>query len=302
MYSFHEYSALNSFAVWNSASESFSVQDLQSFEVKLKYDITGDGLVGNDGLKITNIVVPGGPIVSGSNISTPSLVKVASGSYAVDVGVTPIVGNLAAGKLLVTNSGAMWSASTSSNPVGIYESSSGSASSIQTFVLTQMHGTSASATYSTWTFSAQTSSLTLQTNQVSALTVDIVDLLATESGLKHDITGDGLVGDKITEVFVQTSSRKVDSNGDGVIDSILQTPAVIKSSLNLYGFDYSEVGSKVGDVHPFVMLKTSTNTSWSQSSNMNITGAYEVQQSATMSQITLIEKGGTASLPIYQKW
>ena len=302
VYSFHEYSALNSFAVWNSASESFSVQDLQSFEVKLKYDITGDGLVGNDGLKITNIVVPGGPIVSGSNISTPSLVKVASGSYAVDVGVTPIVGNLAAGKLLVTNSGAMWSASTSSNPVGIYESSSGSASSIQTFVLTQMHGTSASATYSTWTFSAQTSSLTLQTNQVSALTVDIVDLLATESGLKHDITGDGLVGDKITEVFVQTSSRKVDSNGDGVIDSILQTPAVIKSSLNLYGFDYSEAGSKVGDVHPFVMLKTSTNTSWSQSSNMNITGAYEVQQSATMSQITLIEKGGTALLPIYQKW
>ena len=302
VYSFHEYSALSSFTVWNSAVESFSVHDLQSFEVKLKYDITGDGEVGKDGLKITSIIVPGGPVISGSNVATPSLVKVASGSYAVDVGATPKVGILASGKLLVNGSGGMWSASTSSSPVGVYEGSSGSASSIQTFTITQMSGSSASATYSSWTFSAQTSSFTLQTNQVSATTVDIIDLLAIENGLKFDITGDGQIGDKITDVFVQTTSRRVDSNGDGVIDSIIQTPAVIKSSLNLYGFDYTEVGTKVGDVHPFVMLKTSSGTGWNQSSNMSITGAYETQQSATMSQITLIEKGGTSLLPIYQKW
>ena len=303
VYSFYQYSALDAFSIWNSASESFSVHDLESFEVKLKYDITGDGLVGNDALKITNVIVTGTPIVVyGKNTSPPSLVKVTSGSYAVDVGQIPSIGSLASGKLLVNSSGGVWSASTSSNPVGIYESTSGSASSIQTFVLTQMSGTSASATYSSWIFSAQTSSFTLQTSQVSATSVDLIDLLAVESGLNYDITGDGLVGDKITDVFVQTTSRRVDSNGDGIIDSIIHTPAVIKSSLNLYGFDYTEGGSKVGDVHPFVMLKTSTNTSWSQSNNMKITGAYEVQQSATMSQITLIEKGGTASLPIYQKW
>jgi hypothetical protein len=50
------------------------------------------------------------------------------------------------------------------------------------------------------------------------------------------------------------------------------------------------------------MLKTSSGNGWTQSSNMDITGAFEIQQSATMSQITLIEKGGTASVPIYQKW
>ena len=302
VYSFYQYSALASFAVWNSAGESFSVNDLQSFEVKLKYDITGDGLVGNDGLKVTNVIAPGSPNVIGISASIPSLVKVASGSYAVDVGETPIVGSLASGKLLVNNSGAMWSASTSSNPVGVYESTSGSASSIQTFILTEMTGATASATYSLWTFSAQPSSFTLQTNQVSASNIDIIDLLAIESGLNFDITGDGLVGDKITEVFVQTSSRKVDSIGDGKIDSVIQTPAVIKSSLNLYGFDYTESGAKVGDVNPFVMLKTSSGVGWTQSSNMSITGAYEIQPSATMSQISLIEKGGTASLPIYQKW
>ncbi|OUW03748.1 MAG: hypothetical protein CBD16_03060, partial [Betaproteobacteria bacterium TMED156] len=301
VYSFTEYSAFNAFAVWNSASATFSVSDLQSLEVKLNYDITGDAQVGVEGLKITNVIADGGQSVSASDTKSPSLVKVASGSHVVDTVSSPKVGELASGKLLVNSTGGSWSASTSFNPVGVYEITS-SASSIQTFVLTQMAGTTANPTFGTWTFSAQTSSLSLQTNQSTAVSASLLELLTIESGLNFDITGDGLVGDKITSVLVQTSSRREDTNGDGIIDDIIITPAVIKSSLNFYGFDYSEGGANVGDVHPFVMLKTSTGGVWSESRSMEISGAYEVQVSAGMSQITLIEKGGTAYAPIYQKW
>ena len=57
-----------------------------------------------------------------------------------------------------------------SSIVGLYSEASNNPSAVQTFTLIEKGDTTANSTFSSWTFSADTSLFTLQTNQATATT------------------------------------------------------------------------------------------------------------------------------------
>ena len=94
---------------------------------------------------------------------------------------------------------------------------SNSNSATQSYVVIQKSGTDTSPQFGTWTFSSDTSLLSLQTNQSTATNIDLIDLVSYEMQLGFDITGDTRVGDQISEVVLNSSTMQIDTNNDGVL-------------------------------------------------------------------------------------
>jgi len=276
-------------------------RDLESYEVRLGYDITGDGEVGNSGLTVERVVIQGSQLSAPQTGLSPNLVKLSNGQHAIDL-KSPAVAVKSPGEILINNSSLTWSATTGSSIVGLYSETMQNPSATQSYVLVEKGGTTANPTFGTWKFSADTSIFTLQTNQISAVIIDGISILAEEVGQGFDITGDGIVGDQITDVFVAGQLTKVDTDGDGVVDSLRQNPSVVKSTLGFYGADYTDGGVRVGDKHSFVIFKASNGESWAPSLNYKITGIYETVPSASGSLLGIVEQGGSATTPTYQKW
>ena len=277
VYSFSLHSAIDSIAIADSSVKSFAVRDLQSYENTLGYDITGDGIVGNSGLNVQTVIAIRTSSVLETSAQSASLVKLDSGDYAISQSI-PTVSQPTDGKL-----------STGSSAVGVYGNIIDSASATQSYVIVQKQDSSTSSAFSTWTFSSDTSLLTLQTNQSTAVDIGLIDLLDKEISLGFDITGDNNVGDSITKIVLNSSTVPQDTNNDGINDSTKIIPAVINTSFGLYGIDYDISNIAVGNSHPFTILKNSTGNSWQPTTNYKISGVYETESVNNQSVIGLIE-------------
>ena len=132
-YSFVEHSSISSILV-QQENATLLARDLESLEVSLGYDITGDGLVGNTGLTIQTALVQKSSLLSTS--SSTNLLQLSSGEYAVD-STTSTVGQPASGKLLLNSSSSAWAPSTGASPVGIYKINASTLSAQETFVIIQ---------------------------------------------------------------------------------------------------------------------------------------------------------------------
>ena len=202
VYTFSTHTALDSVAVWNSAVSSFAVRDLESFETTLGYDITGDGIVGNSGLTVQSIVASKTDLATANSAQSTNLLKLESGEFAIG-NETPQVGQPTTGKLLINSSSTSWSPSTGTSAVGVYGNILESNSATQSYVVIQKSGNDTNPQFGTWTFSSDTFLLSLQTNQSTAVNVNLIDLVSYEMQLGFDITSDGRVGDQISEIDVK---------------------------------------------------------------------------------------------------
>ena len=301
VYSFSLHSAIDSIAIADSSVKSFAVRDLQSYENTLGYDITGDGVVGNSGLNVQTVIAIKTSSALETSAQSASLVKLDSGDYAISQSI-PTVSQPTDGKLLINSSSTQWVPSTGSSAVGIYGNVIDSASATQSYVVVQKQDSSTGSAFSTWTFSSDTSLLTLQTNQSTASDISLIDLLNKEMSLGFDVTGDFNVGDSITKIVLNSTTVPQDTNNDGINDSTKIIPAVINTSFGLYGIDYDISNIAVGNSHPFTILKNSTGNSWQPTTNYKISGVYETESVNNQSVIGLIERGGSDTNPFYQKW
>ena len=301
VYTFSTHTALDSVAVWNSAVSSFAVRDLESFETTLGYDITGDGIVGNSGLTILSIVAAKTDLATANSAQSTNLLKLESGEFAIG-NETPQVGQPTTGKLLIDASSTSWSPSTGTSAVGVYGNILESNSATQSYVVIQKSGNDTNPQFGTWSFSSDTSLLSLQTNQSTAVNVNLIDLVSYEMQLGFDITSDGRVGDQISEIPLNYKTSMVDTNNDGVLDSTKVIPAIIKSSFGFFGVDYDTANINVGESHPFIILKDSSGSAWNTSLNYELSGIYQSEVTNNQSTIGIIEKGGNILNPFYQKW
>ncbi|RZP23130.1 MAG: DUF4214 domain-containing protein [Burkholderiaceae bacterium] len=301
VYTFATHTALDSVAVWNSSVSSFAVRDLESFETTLGYDITGDGIVGNSGLTVQSIVASKTGLATANSAQSTNLLKLESGEFAIG-NETPQVGQPTTGKLLINSSATSWSPSSGASAVGVYRNVLESNSATESYVVVQKSGTDNSPQFGLWSFSSDTSLLSLQTNQSTATHIDLIDLVSHEMQLGFDITGDNRVGDQISEISLNYRTSLVDTNDDGVLDSTKVIPAVIKSSLGFFGVDYDTANIAVSNSHPFIILKDSSGSAWSTSLNYELSGIYQSEVINNQSTIGIIERSGSTLNPFYQKW
>ena len=131
----------------SNIAQTVSLTDILAKELERGFDLTNDNVVGDRIVElIQQLPVP--------QRGAPSVVELASGSYAVDFDGNASVGQLKSVINLKTNSGQNWTPSAGSDVIGIYSSEElESSGQIKYYVsIFEQTGTGPSSSYKKWIF------------------------------------------------------------------------------------------------------------------------------------------------------
>ena len=275
----------------SNIAQTVSLTDILAKELERGFDLTNDNVVGDRIVELTQqLPVP--------QRGAPSVVELASGSYAVDFDGNASVGQLKSVINLKTNSGQNWTPSAGSDLIGIYSSEElESSGQIKYYVsIFEQTGTGPLSSYKKWIFSKPSTQTDLQASASTSINVSLTDILSDESKVGFDLNSDGIVGDQITDITWQAPS----SNSS----LALNAPKLVELSSGAYGVDV-EGDLTTGSTTSVIILSTASGSNWTPASGSTVTGVYLGIGGTTASptnQTTIVEKSGSSNFPVFKTW
>ena len=275
----------------SSMAQTVSLTDILASELELGFDLTNDNVVGDRIVELTQQL----PV---SQRGAPSVVELASGSYAVDFDGNATVGQLKSVINLKTSSGQNWSPSQGTEVVGVYLSEElESSGQIKYYAsVFEQAGTGHSTSFKKWVFSKPSNQTEFQASSTTSSAVSLTDILSDENRVGFDLNSDGSVGDPITQITWEAPSDTLGLS--------LTAPKLVELSSGAYGIDV-DGDLSTGSTTSLVILSTASGSNWTPSSGSTVTGVYLSVGGTTASptnQSTIVEQSGSENFPTFKTW